>query len=436
MESQRVGADTLLLRIVEMVATAQRSRAPVQNVADRVAGIFVPAVVAVAVIAFITWTMFGPDPQLAYAVVVAISVLIVACPCALGLATPMSVMTATGRGAQAGVLIRDAESLELLAAVDTLVVDKTGTLTEGKPVLTDVEVASGSAESDTELLRLAAGIERASEHPLAAAIVAAAEQAGISIPESADFVSVTGMGAEGTVDGRNIRLGNRAMMEAADIDVSDADTAAEKARAAGQTVLFLAVDGKLAATLCLADPVKDSAPDALNRLRADGIRIVMATGDNQATAQSVAETLGIEDVRAGLLPADKAALIEELRKGGARVAMAGDGINDAPALALADVGIAMGTGTDIAMESAGITLVKGDLGGIARARSLARTTMRNIRQNLFFAFIYNGAGVPIAAGILFPVFGVLLSPMFAAAAMSLSSVSVVGNALRLRTLRL
>ena len=436
MEAQRVGTDTLLSRILEMVAAAQRSRAPVQNIADRVAGMFVPVVVAVAVIAFIAWTIWGPDPQLAYAVVVAISVLIVACPCALGLATPMSVMTATGRGAQAGVLIRDAESLELLVSVDTLVVDKTGTLTEGKPLLATVEVIPGVDETDTELLRLAAGIERASEHPLASAVIAAAQERGIPIPESSDFVSVTGMGAAGMVDGRNVRLGNRAMMDAAAIDAASADAAADSARAAGQTVLFLAVDGKLAATLHLADPVKESAAGALARLRADGIRIVMATGDNEATARAVGEKLGIEDVRAGLMPADKASLIEELRKNGATVAMAGDGINDAPALALAHVGIAMGTGTDIAMESAGITLVKGDLGGIARARALAQATMRNIRQNLFFAFIYNGAGVPIAAGILFPVFGILLSPMFAAAAMSLSSVSVVGNALRLRNIRL
>jgi Cu+-exporting ATPase len=430
MEVQRVGADTLLSRIVEMVAAAQRSRAPVQKIADKVAGIFVPTVVAVAVIAFIAWSAWGPDPALAYAVVVAVSVLIVACPCALGLATPMSIMTAMGRGAQAGVLIRDAESLEHLAAVDTLVVDKTGTLTEGKPALVGIDV-TGSLQEETAL-QLAAAVERGSEHPLAAAVVRAAEEQNLTVPDASDFASHIGKGITGIVDGKRVTLGNLTMMKAEGIDAAAADAAAETARQAGETVMFLSVGGKHAATLRLADPVKKSATAALKRLRADGIRIVMATGDTAVTAQSLARKLGIDDVRAGLLPEDKAALVENLKTAGATVAMAGDGINDAPALAGSDVGIAMGPGTDIAMESAGITLVKGDLTAIVRARLLARATMRNIRQNLFFAFVYNGAGVPIAAGVLFPVFGILLSPMLAAAAMSLSSVSVVGNALRLR----
>jgi len=434
MEAQRVGADTLLLRIVEMVAAAQRSRAPVQKVADKVAGIFVPAVVAVAVVASIAWSVWGPDPALAYALVVAVSVLIVACPCALGLATPMSIMTATGRGAQVGVLIRDAESLEGLAAVDTLIVDKTGTLTEGKPALVGIDL-TGGVEEETAL-QLAAAVERGSEHPLASAIVTAAEDQNLPIPAASDLAFQPGKGIIGSVEGKRVALGNLAMMEAEGLDAASADAAVETARQAGEIAMFLSVGGNLAATLRLDDPVKDSATTALERLRTDGIRIVMATGDNITTARSVAGKLGIDDVHAGLLPADKAALVEDFKMAGATVAMAGDGINDAPALAVSDVGIAMGTGTDIAMETAGITLVKGDLTAIVRARRLARATMRNIRQNLFFAFVYNGAGVPIAAGVLFPVFGILLSPMLAAAAMSLSSVSVVGNALRLRKVEL
>jgi Cu+-exporting ATPase len=434
MEATRVGADTLLARIVDMVATAQRSRAPVQKVADRVAGIFVPAVVLSAIAAFIAWAAWGPDPALAYAVVVAVSVLIVACPCALGLATPMSIMTATGRGARAGVLIRDAEALERLSKVDTLIVDKTGTLTEGKPVLVALEPTGTDTGTGDEnrLLQLAASLERGSEHPLADAIVTAAAERNLTLSDVADFGSVTGKGVAGRVNGQAVILGNRAMMDHADIDIATLDAAADAHRANGETVMFLAVDGAAAAAIRLADPVRETAPQALAGLRADGIRIVMATGDNARTAEAVAAKLGIDEVHAGLLPENKGALVGELQAGGAAVAMAGDGINDAPALAAADVGIAMGTGADVAMESAGITLIRGDLAAIVRARKLARATMRNIRQNLFFAFIYNGAGVPIAAGVLFPVFGVLLSPMLAAAAMSLSSVSVVGNALRLR----
>ncbi len=434
MEATRVGADTMLSRIVDMVAAAQRSRAPVQKVADRVAGIFVPAVVLSSVVAFIVWAFFGPEPSFAYAVVVAVSVLIVACPCALGLATPMSIMTATGRGARAGVLIRDAEALERLAAVDVLIVDKTGTLTAGKPALSAVIAAAGQDE-DT-VLRLAAGLERGSEHPLADAIVSAAEARGLSLSAAVDFDAVTGKGVTGDIDGVRVLLGNRTLLDEAGIDTAGLAADADARRDRGETVMFLAVDGAAAGMICVSDPVKDTTPDALARLQASGLKVVMATGDNARTAQAVAEGLGIEDVRADLLPEDKGALIRELQAAGMRVAMAGDGVNDAPALAQADVGIAMGTGADVAIESAGITLVKGDLTGIVRARTLAKATMANIRQNLFFAFIYNTAGVPIAAGVLFPVFGILLSPMFAAAAMSLSSVSVVGNALRLRRLRL
>jgi len=434
MEATRVGEDTLLARIVGLVAAAQRSRAPVQKVADRVAGIFVPAVVLAAIVAFAGWSAWGPEPRLAYAVVVAVSVLIVACPCALGLATPMSIMTATGRGARAGVLIRDAEALERLAGVDTLVVDKTGTLTEGAPALLGVDVLSGETEAD--IVRLAASVERGSEHPLAAAIMTAAEDRSLEYGNVSGFASTTGKGVSAAVDSRHIVLGNRAMMDDAGIDVSAAEMRSDVYRKNGETVMFLGIDGTAGAILRLSDPVKATATPALDRLRGDGVRFVMATGDNHVTARAVAAQLGIDDVRAGLLPEDKAALIAELQQQGACVAMAGDGINDAPALAGADVGIAMGTGADVALESAGITLVKGDLQGIVRARALARATMRNIRQNLFFAFVYNGAGVPIAAGVLFPVFGILLSPMIAAAAMSLSSVSVIGNALRLRTANL
>ena len=434
MEATHVGADTMLSRIVDMVAAAQRSRAPVQKVADRVAGIFVPAVVLSAIVAFAVWAAFGPEPSLAYAVVVAVSVLIVACPCALGLATPMSIMTATGRGARAGVLIRDAEALERLAGVDVLIVDKTGTLTAGKPALSAVIAAPGQDE-DT-LLRLAASLERGSEHPLADAIVSAAEARCLALSAAADFDAVTGKGVTGNIDGARVLLGNRALLDGAGIDTAGLAAEADARRDRGETVMFLAVDGVPAGMICVADPIKDTTPDALSRLHASGLKIVMATGDSARTARAVAQRLGIDDVRADLLPKDKGALIKELQAAGSKVAMAGDGVNDAPALAQADVGIAMGTGADVAIESAGITLVKGDLTGIVRARVLAKATMANIRQNLFFAFIYNAAGVPIAAGVLFPVFGILLSPMFAAAAMSLSSVSVVGNALRLRRVRL
>ena len=434
MEATHVGGDTMLSRIVDMVAAAQRSRAPVQKVADRVAGIFVPAVVLSAIAAFIVWASFGPEPSLAYAVVVAVSVLIVACPCALGLATPMSIMTATGRGARAGVLIRDAEALERLAGVDTLIVDKTGTLTAGKPALSAVVAAAGQVEAD--ILRLAASLERGSEHPLADAIVSAAADRGLVLSDAQDFDAVTGKGVTGMVDGKRVLLGNRALLDDAGIETAQIAAEADMRRDAGETAMFVAIDSALAGLIAVADPIKDTTPAALARLHASGLKIVMATGDSARTAQAVAAKLGITDVRADLLPEDKGALIAELQAAGAKVAMAGDGVNDAPALAQADVGIAMGTGADVAIESAGITLVKGDLTGIVRARILAKATMANIRQNLFFAFIYNTAGVPIAAGVLFPVFGILLSPMFAAAAMSLSSVSVVGNALRLRRVRL
>lgn len=434
MEATHVGADTMLSRIVDMVAAAQRSRAPVQKVADRVAGIFVPAVVLSAIVAFAVWAALGPEPSLAYAVVVAVSVLIVACPCALGLATPMSIMTATGRGARAGVLIRDAEALERLSRVDTLVIDKTGTLTAGKPALSAVVAATGQDKDD--ILRLAASLERGSEHPLAEAILSGAADRDLALSDAQDFDAVTGKGVSGMVDGKRILLGNRALLDDAGIDTVPIAAEADTRRDAGETAMFVAIDGVLAGLIAVADPIKDSTPDALARLHASGLKIVMATGDNIRTAKAVAAKLGIDDVRADLLPEDKGALIAELQAAGAKVAMAGDGVNDAPALAQADVGIAMGTGADVAIESAGITLVKGDLTGIVRARLLAKATMANIHQNLFFAFVYNTAGVPIAAGVLFPVFGILLSPMFAAAAMSLSSVSVVGNALRLRQVKL
>ena len=434
MEATHVGADTMLSRIVDMVAAAQRSRAPVQKVADRVAGIFVPAVVLSAIAAFIVWAAIGPEPSLAYAVVVAVSVLIVACPCALGLATPMSIMTATGRGARAGVLIRDAEALERLAGVDVLIVDKTGTLTAGRPALSAVVAVNGHSEDD--VLTLAASLERGSEHPLADAIVSAATARGLALSDATDFDAVTGKGVTGRVGGKAVLLGNATLLEEAGIDIAALSGPADTRRDGGETAMFLAVECVAAGLICVADPIKDTTPDVLSRLQDSGLRIVMATGDGIRTARAVAEKLGIDDVRADLLPEDKGALIAELQASGSKIAMAGDGVNDAPALAQADVGIAMGKGADVAIESAGITLVKGDLTGIVRARALARATMANIRQNLFFAFIYNIAGVPIAAGVLFPVFGILLSPMFAAAAMSLSSVSVVGNALRLRRVRL
>jgi Cu+-exporting ATPase len=431
----RVGSETLLARIVALVGEAQRSRAPVQQLADHVAAWFVPAVVLVAALTFVVWAAFGPSPSLVYAIVNAVAVLIIACPCALGLATPMSVMVGVGRGALEGVLIRSAESLERMERVDTVVVDKTGTLTEGKPKLMTVEPAT--AFSEKELLRFAAALERGSEHPLASAIVAGAKERGVE-PDVADqFETLSGMGVRGRVDGRAVALGNRAMMrEVGAGGIDDLATHAEALRAGGQTVLFLAVDGKPAGLLGVADPIKATTAEALARLHAEGLKVVMLTGDSRATAEAVARKLGIDEVLAEVLPEQKADAVRKLQAEGRVVAMAGDGINDAPALAAADVGIAMGTGTDIAMESAGVTLVKGDLRGIAKARGLSRAVMANIRQNLFFAFAYNLLGVPIAAGVLYPFTGLLLSPMLAAVAMSLSSVSVVANALRLRAVRI
>ncbi len=433
-EATRVGPETLLARIVQMVAAAQRSRAPIQRLADVVAAYFVPAVVAIAVVTFVVWALAGPEPAMAYAIINAVAVLIIACPCALGLATPVSVMTATGKGASAGVLFRDAESIERLREVDTLVVDKTGTLTEGRPRLVHVEVAAGFDEA--ELLALAATVEKASEHPLAAAIVSGAEERGATLGEPGQFESLTGKGVTGTVDGRAVALGNAALFESHGIAAGPLLERAEALRGGGSTVMLAAVDGQAAGLLGVADPVKQTTPAAIEALHADGVRIVMLTGDSETTARAVARELGIDEVIAGVLPDAKADYVARLQDEGYVVAMAGDGINDAPALARADVGIAMGTGTDIAMESASVTLVKGDLGAIVRARRLSRATMRNIRQNLFFAFVYNAVGVPIAAGVLYPLFGVLLSPMLAAAAMSFSSVSVIGNALRLNRLEL
>jgi Cu+-exporting ATPase len=427
--AEKVGADTLLSRIVAMVAEAQRRRAPIQKLADQVAGIFVPAVVLTAIITFVVWALVGPEPPMAYAVINAVAVLIIACPCALGLATPMSIMVATGKAAGVGVLFKDAEAIEVLRRVDTLVVDKTGTLTLGRPALTAVEPVE--IEEQT-LLGLAAALERGSEHPLAEAIVTGAEQRGAPRLDAADFESVTGKGVRGTVDGRAVALGNRAMMGTLDIDSSSLEARSEVLRAEGQTVMYIAVDGALAGLVGVSDPIKESTPEAIAALHREGLRIVMLTGDSETTARAVAGKLGIDEVIAGVLPEQKAAKVASLAEEGHTVAMAGDGINDAPALARAAVGIAMGTGTDVAMESAGVTLVKGDLMGIVRARRLSRMTMANIRQNLFFAFAYNTAGIPIAAGVLYPMFHVLLSPMLAAAAMSLSSVSVIGNALRLR----
>ncbi len=433
-EADRVGKDTMLAQIVEMVAAAQRSRAPIQKVADAVAGIFVPAVIGVAIIAFIAWAIWGPEPALAYALVSAIAVLIIACPCALGLATPMSIMTATGRGAQAGVLIKNAEALERFAKVDTLIVDKTGTLTEGKPKLADVSATDGFDPDD--VLRLAASLERGSEHPLAEAIVRGAEERGVKLASAEDFEAITGKGVTGRVDGRSVALGNAKLLAELGVEASGDAADADARRDRGETVMFVVVDGRIAGLVAVADPIKESTPEALKALHALGFHIVMATGDNARTAKAVAEKLGIDEVRADVLPEDKARIVRDLQAAGRSVAMAGDGVNDAPALAQADVGIAMGTGADVAIESAGFTLVKGDLNGVVRARRLSEATMRNIRQNLFFALVYNAAGVPIAAGALFPFFGLLLSPMFAAAAMSLSSVSVIGNALRLRAARL
>ena len=434
MQAEKVGRDTMLARIVQMVASAQRSRAPIQRLADQVAGWFVPTVILFAIAAFVAWAMFGPEPRYAYGLVAAVTVLIIACPCALGLATPMSIMVGVGRGAQAGVLIKNAEALERMEKVDTLVVDKTGTLTEGKPKVVAVVPATGFEES--EVLRLAASVEQASEHPLAAAVVAAAQERRLALSPVSAFDSPTGKGVVGMVDGRRISLGNAKFLREIGIDTVDLDGEAERLRADGATAIFLAVDGKIAAVIAIADPVKPTTSEALKLLAQDGVRVVMLTGDNRTTAQAVARRLGIENVEAEVLPEQKSAVVERLRQQGSVVAMAGDGVNDAPALAAADVGIAMGTGTDVAIESASITLLKGDLTGIVRARRLSAATMHNIRQNLFFAFVYNAAGVPIAAGVLYPLFGILLSPVIAAAAMALSSVSVVGNSLRLRRLQL
>ncbi|MFS2151276.1 heavy metal translocating P-type ATPase [Rhizobium sp. Rhizsp42] len=434
MTAEKVGAETTLSRIVEMVATAQRSRAPIQGAVDRVSAFFVPAVVAAAIAAFAIWALVGPEPRMVHALLAAVSVLIIACPCALGLATPMSIMIATGRGAHEGVLIKDAEALERLSRVDTLIVDKTGTLTEGKPRLTDV-VALGDV-ADDQLLQLAASLERGSEHPLAAAIVSGAEERGTALADITGFEAATGKGVRGNIGETAVALGNAAMMADLGIDVAGHGGQLQSLRDEGKTVMFVVVDQRIAGLVAVADRIKPTTAAAIKALHASGLRIIMATGDNERTARSVARSLGIDDVRADILPEGKKALIDELHAKGAVVAMAGDGVNDAPALAAADVGIAMGTGADVAMESAGITLVKGDLNGIVRARRLAEATMRNIRQNLGFAFGYNALGVPLAAGVLYPVFGLLLSPMIAAAAMSLSSVSVIGNALRLRAAKL
>ncbi len=433
-EAGKVGADTVLSQIVAMVAGARRSKAPIQGLADRVSAIFVPTVVAVALLAFAFWLIFGPTPALVFAFAAAVSVLIIACPCALGLATPISITTAAGRGAQAGVLVKDAEALERMASVDTLIVDKTGTLTEGRPRLTDT-ISLGALTGDV-ILGLAAALELGSEHPLAEAIVDGAKAKGITLAKVTDFAAVTGKGVRGTVSGQAVALGNAAMMQQMALDVTAADATANTLRADGKTAMFVAVDGQLAGIVAVADPIKATTAEAIRALHALGLRVIMATGDNQRTADAVAAKLGIDEVRAGVLPADKKTLIDELRAKGHHVAMAGDGVNDAPALAAADVGIAMGTGADVAMESAGITLLGGDLMGIVRARKLAKATIRNIRQNLFFAFAYNVVGVPVAAGVLYPLTGTLLSPMIAAAAMSLSSVSVISNALRLRRVAL
>ncbi|MBL8659752.1 MAG: cadmium-translocating P-type ATPase [Rhodospirillales bacterium] len=434
MEAQRVGADTTLSQIVEMVANAQRSRAPIQKFADSVAGIFVPTVIGVAVLAFIVWAVWGPAPALAYALVAAVAVLIIACPCALGLATPMSIMTATGRGAQAGVLIKNAEALERFAKVDTLIVDKTGTLTVGRPKLVAVLPETGHGED--EVLRLAASLERGSEHPLAEAIVAGAEERGVALAKADAFEALTGKGVKGVVDGKQVALGNAKLLADLGIAARGLSDVANDRRDHGETVMFVIVGSEIVGLVAVADPIKETTVDALRALHEEGFRIVMATGDNERTARAVAAKLGIDEIRAEVLPEDKARIIRELQGQGRKVAMAGDGVNDAPALAQADVGVAMGTGADVAIESAGFTLVKGDLNGIVRARRLSRATMRNIRQNLFFALVYNAAGVPVAAGVLYPFLGILLSPMFAAAAMSLSSLSVVGNALRLRAVKI
>jgi P-type Cu+ transporter len=434
MKAERVGADTLLAQIVQMVAEAQRSRAPIQKLADIVAGYFVQTVIAIAVLTFIVWAWIGPEPRFAYALINAVAVLIIACPCALGLATPMSIMVATGKGATMGVLFKNAEAIEVIKKVDTLVVDKTGTLTVGKPKL--VEIVASSGFDEKEILKLAASLERGSEHPLAEAIVKGAEERGVALTNSESFESITGKGVTGIVEGKKVSLGNLKLLEDQKIDPGELSSKAEAMRSDGQTVMFVTVDGKAAGLVGVADPIKETTPEAIAALHKDGVKVVMLTGDSRTTANAVAKKLGLDDVVAEVLPDQKANVVKDLQNKGRFVAMAGDGINDAPALAQAHVGIAMGTGTDVAMESAGVTLIKGDLRGILRARLLSRATMRNIKQNLFFAFAYNSLGVPIAAGILYPFFGILLSPMIAAAAMSFSSVSVVSNALRLRRVRL
>jgi P-type Cu+ transporter len=433
LRAEKVGSDTLLSRIVAMVAEAQRSRAPIQRLADVVSGYFVPAVIAAALVTFLVWAVAGPEPRMAHALINAVAVLIIACPCALGLATPMSIMVATGRGATMGVLFKNAEAIEILREVDTVVVDKTGTLTEGKPKL--LSVVPAGAGDPAELVRLAATLERGSEHPLASAIVRGAEERGVSLTAVAGFESVTGQGVRGAVEGRRVALGNRVLMDASSVDVSELAAKAEELRASGQTVMFVAVEGRLAGLVGVADPIKASTADAIAALHQEGLRIVMLTGDSHTTAQAVGRTLHLDAVIAEVLPDEKAVVVKRLQSEGRIVAMAGDGINDAPALAQAQIGIAMGTGADVAMESAGVTLVTGDLRAIVRARRLSRATIANIKQNLFFAFLYNGVGVPVAAGVLYPTFGLLLSPMIAAAAMSFSSVSVVANALRLRRAR-
>jgi len=434
LSAEKVGRDTMLARIVEMVARAQRSRAPIQRLADRVAGWFVPAVMTAAVVAFAAWMTFGPEPRFTFGLVAAVTVLIIACPCALGLATPMSIMVGVGRGAHSGILIRDAEALERFERIDTVVLDKTGTLTEGKPKVVSIVTAGGIGEND--LLRLSASVERGSEHPLAQAILNAAKERGVTPGEAGDFASPSGKGATGTVDGRKVALGNAMLMGELKIATGELDAAAEAARQDGATAIYVAVDGRAAGIIAIADPVKPSAQAALKALRGDGLRVVMLTGDNLTTARAVAAKLGIDEIEAGVLPERKSEVVQRLRTEGRNVAMVGDGVNDAPALAAADIGVAMGGGTDVAIESAGITLLTGDLMGLVRARRLSVATMRNIRQNLTFAFLYNAAGVPIAAGVLYPVFGILLSPMIGAAAMALSSVSVIGNALRLARTRL
>jgi Cu+-exporting ATPase len=433
-EAERVGAETLLAQIVQMVAEAQRSRAPIQKLADVVAGYFVPAVILIAIVTFIVWSIIGPEPRMAYALINAVAVLIIACPCALGLATPMSIMVATGKGAQIGVLFKNAEAIEVLRDIDTLVVDKTGTLTEGKPKL--ITIAPAAGWNDQDLLSLAGSLERGSEHPLAAAIVAGAAERGVELMRTESFESITGKGVKGRIDGRSVSLGNRALLEELGIEPGPFAERAENFRADGQTIMFVSVDGKLAGLLGVADPIKGTTPEAIKELHEQSIKVVMLTGDSRTTAQAVATKLNIDEVVAEILPDQKAEIVKRFQSEGRKVAMAGDGINDAPALAQAQVGIAMGTGTDVAMQSAGVTLVKGDLRGIVRAILLSRATMCNIKQNLFFAFVYNSIGIPVAAGVLYPFVGILLSPMIAAAAMSFSSVSVIGNALRLRKARL